>query len=457
MPVLKNDVADIEITGTAHDGAGVGRLDGLAVFVPTCAQGDFARVRILKVKKNLAYGKLLEILRPSSDRLSGNRAVPDCSVFGKCGGCAFRHITYEAELAVKRQRVADALSKIGRLDAVPEEILGCDRTAGYRNKAEYPVAMENGRLCIGFYARASHRITGDGSCLLQPECFADALEAFREWIANYHISVYDETTGQGFLRHIYLRYAEATGELMACAVANGNRLPHSGQLADLLLARCPQLKSLILNVNTAGTNVILGRSCVTVWGEPVITDRLCGLKIELSPLSFYQVNREQAEKLYAIAARFCEPRGKTILDLYCGAGTIGLSMAKEAKKIVGVECVADAVSDAQRNAFLNGIRNAEFLCADAGEAAETLRGRGLSPDVVVVDPPRKGCSPETLAAVARMGPERVVYVSCDPATLARDLAVFSQNGYRCERVKPVDMFPRTSHVECVALMSRVKD
>lgn len=454
VPLKKNDDITLTITGTAHDGSGVGRWEDLVVFVPACAEGDTVKAHVLAVKKNLAYAKLLELVSPSPDRVPAG-----CPVFARCGGCAFRHIRYEKELAVKHTRVADALRKIGGLSIVPEPIVGCDRPDGYRNKAEYPVAMVEGALVAGFYARNSHRIVANDGCLLQPACFGRALGAFRRWAEQSGVTAYNETDGTGLLRHVYLRLAEATGELMACAVVNGKELPQPGLLVSFLRESCSELKSVVLNTNTARTNAILGSRCRTLWGADKITDILCGLKIELSPLSFYQVNRAQAEKLYALAAeRATQGEGRgLLLDLYCGAGTIGLSMADRFERVIGVEIVPAAVKDAEQNARCNGITNATFLCDDAAGAAQRLADEGLRPDVVLLDPPRKGCAPETLRAVDAMSPRRIVYVSCDPATLARDVARLAETGWRCENVTPVDMFPRTAHVETVVLMSRVKD
>lgn len=451
MALSKNDEIELAITGTTHDGSGVGHWEGLAVFVPGCAEGDTVRAHVLAVKKHLAYAKVLEILTPSPWR-----AQPDCPAFPRCGGCAFRHIRYEKELEIKHTRVRDALRKIGGLTLEPAPIVPSEAPDHYRNKAEYPVAVENGKLIAGFYARGSHRIVDAGYCLLEPELFERALGAFRLWAAETHISAYHEADGKGLLRHIYLRYAEGTGELMACAVVNGGSIPKPERLAVLLQGTCPGLKSLILNENTGRGNVILGPRCQTLWGADTITDFLCGLKIELSPLSFYQVNRRGAEKLYALAADWALSDGcGLLLDLYCGAGTIGLSMAGRAGKVMGVEIISAAVADARRNAARNDIRNAEFFCADAEKAALRLEAQGLRPDAVVVDPPRKGCSAATLEALCRMKPRRIAYVSCDPATLARDLALLAQHGYCCKKVTPVDMFPRTAHVECCCSLEKL--
>ena len=455
-PLAKNDVVTLEITGTTHEGAGVGRFEGMAVFVPAAAQGDTVRARIVKVASSCAFARVEEIIAPAPSRVE-----PDCAFFGPCGGCVFRHISYEAELTAKQARVSDALRRIAGLSLEPLPILGAKQTDGYRNKAQYPVAQvldEQGRpagIRAGFYAPRSHRVVGDGQCRLQPECFARALGAFGQWAAETRVRAYDETTGKGLLRHIYLRFAEGTGQLMACAVANGDALPAPERLVALLRAACPETASVVLNVNRARGNVILGARCVTLWGTDTITDRLCGLLIELSPLSFYQVNRAQAERLYGVAADFAGLTGRELLlDLYCGAGAIGLSMAGRAGRVVGVEVVPEAVENARRNAHRNGIRNAEFLCDAAGGAAKRLAAQGLRPDVVVVDPPRKGCDEPTIEAIAEMSPARVVYVSCDPATLARDLALLTARGYRARQAQPVDLFPRTAHVETVVRLEK---
>lgn len=450
----KNDIVKLEITGTSFEGNGVGRADHFVVFVPGSVKGDVINAKILSLRKNYAYGKIQDILKPSDSRVS-----PDCTAFLKCGGCVFRHVDYREETSIKWQRVRDTLQKIGRLDLTPEPLLPCENTLSYRNKAQYPVAKTaDGRLVAGFFAPRSHRVVPCSDCKLQPPVFEKVVAAILNWAGHHGIEPYNEETGAGVLRHIYLRQAHATGELMACVVVNTEQCPHKNALVEELTAVLPDISSIIINVNRERTNVILGRKCITVWGGDYITDRLCGLKIEISPLSFYQVNSPQTEKLYGIAADFAALEGQeTLLDLYCGAGTIGLSMAGRVKQLIGVEVVPQAVDDAKKNAKANNITNTRFICADAGEATVQLEAEGISPDVVILDPPRKGCEKDTIDAVCRFAPSRVVYVSCDPATLARDLAIFRDGGYVCRRVKPVDMFPRTSHVECVVLMSRVKD
>lgn len=455
MELQKNQVIPLQITGYSADGSGVGHYNGIAVFVPLAAAGDRLEIKILKTAKNLAYGKIERIVSPSADRIP-----VDCPQFSRCGGCVFRHISYQAELRAKQQRVQDALERIAGFHfAVLKPIAGAEKVDRYRNKAQFPIGSgPDGQIRMGFYAARSHRIIDCSECLLQPEEFTAATAAFQEWERSTRDSVYDESTGHGSLRHFFLRRAEATGEVMACVVVNGNGVHNEPALTDLLKKRVSGLKSLVVNSNREKTNVILGKKCRTVWGSDSITDRLCGLDFRISPLSFYQINPGQAEVLYRLAGRYAALTGtETVLDLYCGTGTIGLSMAGDAARVIGVEIVPQAIEDANRNAQENGIHNAEFLCADAAKAADMLNNRGIRPDVVVLDPPRKGCEPELVNTVAELAPSRVVYVSCDPATLARDLRLFAQLGYKTQEVTPVDMFPRTAHVECVVLMSRVKE
>ena len=451
MELKKNMQIELEITGTTHDGSGVGRYEDFVVFVPACAEGEHVKVHIINVKKKLAYAKLLAVVRPALTRIDS-----DCPVYLKCGGCVFRHISYDEELRVKYIRVSDALRKIGGLETVPEEILGSPRVDGYRNKAQYPVGYgTDGKITAGFFAPHSHRIVSCLCCKLQPPVFADILKAVLKWMTDNSVAPYDEEKGTGLIRHIYIRRAQATGQTVVCLVINGieQSLPCKEKLIEVLRKASPDIQGIVLNINKEQTNVILGKKCVTLFGSDRITDVLGGVKFEISPLSFYQVNSAQAARLYSVAADYADLTCKeTLLDMYCGAGTIGLFMAHAAKEVIGVEIVKQAVEDAKRNAAINGIANASFVCADAGEAAKKLLAEKCHPDVVVLDPPRKGCDTLTIDSVVSMSPKRIVYVSCDPATLARDIKVFSQKGYACVRVKPVDMFPRTPHVECCALL-----
>ena len=448
----KNDLIQLKITSATADGSGVGHSgDGLAVFVPLSAVGDELTVRILKVKKTYAFGKIEEILVPSPSRIE-----PDCPNFSKCGGCVWRHITYAEECRIKEQKVRDAVGRIGGIETEIKPIIACGRTDRYRNKAQLPVGRDReGRIQIGFFSFHSHRIIDCGDCALQPEQFAEVIRITREFAEKYDIPVYDEATGKGRLRHLYIRCAEVTGELMVCFVVNGNGLKHEDILLKNLREALPNLKTVIFNSNREKTNVILGSRNRIAYGEGTIEDVLCGKRFRISPFSFWQVNRAQAEKLYAKAREYAALSGsERLLDLYCGTGTIGLTMADGCASLIGVEIIPDAVRDAELNAERNGVKNARFICADAPAAAEQLRREGISPDVVILDPPRKGCGEELVETVAKMRPERVVYVSCDPATLARDLKYFAQRGYLTREVTPCDMFSRTAHVESVALLTR---
>lgn len=453
MAWRKNDCTELEITGMTAEGSGVGRADGLAVFVPGTAVGDVLRVKLIKVEKRYAVGRVEAILQPSADRIP-----PDCAVAVPCGGCVYRHISYDAELRIKQQKVADALARIGGLTELPvRPIIGAPQPDHYRNKAQLPVGRgADGSVQVGFFAPHSHRIVPCGDCRLQPESFAGIVRAFLQWATETGAAPYDEETHSGLLRHLCIRQAAATGAHMVCVVANGDALPCEERLTALVRAAEPRVTSVVLNVNRARTNVIWGTECRTIWGDDAILDRLCGLEFSISPLSFYQVNHDQTERLYAQAAEFAALTGhETLLDLYCGTGTIGLSMANRAGRLIGAEIVPQAVADARRNAQRNGIAHAEFFCGDAADAADRLAARGIRPDVVVVDPPRKGCSEEVIRIITqRLCPARVVYVSCDPATLARDLKLFGTLGYAARAAVPVDMFPRTCHVETVVLLSQ---
>ncbi len=449
----KNDVAELEFTGMTAQGAALGRAEGMAVFVPLGAPGERARVKIVKVEKRFCYGRLEEVLIPSPHRVE-----PDCPVFSQCGGCCYRHITYEEELRIKHRRVVDALERIGGFGGISvEPVLGAKSRDGYRNKALLPLGRgPGGELQMGFYAVNSHRIVDCAACRLHPPEFNVLMEAFRRWAEKWGDPVYDEKTHTGKMRRLYLRRGENTGELMACVVVNGHGLRHEDKLVQALRQAAPGLTTVLINVNRDRTNVALGKELRTLYGPGFIRDTLCGLTFEISPLSFYQVNPAQAQRLYEEAARLAAPGGgETILDLYCGTGTIGLSMAHRAKEVIGVEAVPQAVENAWENARRGGIENARFLCADAAQAARQLAREGVRPDTVILDPPRKGCARELPGIIAQMGPRRVVYVSCDPATLARDLKLFKELGYEPHRVQPVDMFPGTGHVETVCLLSKL--
>lgn len=442
----KNDEIILNITDVTNEGSGVGKYEGMAIFVPLTAVGDTVKVKILKVKKSYAFGKLLEIITPSPDRIT-----PDCPVFNQCGGCAFRHISYEAELNLKENKVYEAVKRIGGIDLKPRPIMFGENSNHYRNKAQLPISA-GGKA--GFFAFHSHRIIPIDSCKLQPEDFKSIINLCEEWIKKHNISIYSEESGKGLLRHLYLRKAEKTDEIMVVFVINGDSLPFTDEITkELKNLLGDSLTSIQLNINKKNTNVILGEECKVILGDAYITDILCDVKVRLSPLSFYQVNRAMAEKLYKKAAEYADAKDKNLLDLYCGAGTIGLSMANTAKSVIGVEIIPEAIKDAEFNAKINGIKNTRFICGDATKAAEKLAEENIKTDIVIVDPPRKGCSPELIETISKdFAPERVVYVSCDPATLARDLKIFGDFGYKLIEYTPCDLFPRTSHVETVGLL-----
>ena len=447
----KNEIVRLKITGITNEGNGVGRTDNIAVFVPMTAVGDEIDCRIVKVGKSYCYGIIEKLVSPSEVRVE-----PDCPVYSKCGGCSFRHFNYEEELRVKQAAVEASFQRIGKLDLEYEPILGCDQTEHYRNKAQYPVSEQEGRAVCGFYSRRSHRVVPHTDCLLQPRIFKEILDESLEYINRNRIPAYSEETGRGLIRHIYLRRGEHSGQIMVCFVVTdileGKIL---NPLAESLRERFPAIRSAVLNENSARGNVILGKKLVTLSGSDTIEDIMCGNRITLSPLSFYQVNTLQAEKLYSIAADYAGLRGdELLLDLYCGAGTIGLSMADKARKLIGVEVNPSSIENAKANAAANGITNSEFICGDAGRIAGLLFERGERPDVIIADPARKGCTRDTLEYMVRMQPERIVMISCDHATAARDCAVLAALGYKPIKCRAVDMFPRASHVECVVLLTR---
>lgn len=451
MELSKNDEIELNIDALTSEGSGVGRYNGLAVFVNDTVPGDKIIAHIIKRSKSYAVGIVAEIIEPSPSRIES-----DCPHSKKCGGCSFRNMTYDEELKYKLSRVNDSLERIGHLDIKAEEIIGADSVDNYRNKAQYPVSICDGELFAGFYAYKSHRIIPCSDCRLQPEEFEKGIKAFEKWVESADVTSYDEKTGRGLLRHIYFRKGFATGELMACAVINGDSIPKADLLVKLLKESLPELKSVVININKSKTNVILGKTSKAIWGSDTISDVLLGKKFVISPNSFYQVNHSQCERLYKKAREYAGLTGsEVLLDLYCGAGTIGLTMADDAKQLVGIEIVPQAVENAKINAKLNGITNAKFICADAAKGAQILRKDGIKPNVVILDPPRKGCDKALLDTVEQMLPEKIVYVSCDSATLARDLEILKNKGYIAQGVTAVDMFPRTPHVECVVLISKI--
>ena len=455
MPLQKNQILTLRIERLSSDGSGVAHsADGEAVFVPGTAPGDEARVRIVKDCGRYAFGILDELLTPSPDRVS-----VDCPVAGPCGGCSLRHLDYAAELRAKQESVLDAFRRIGGLEVPVLDILPSPDVDRYRNKVQFPVGIDkNGVPCIGFYAGRTHRIVPCPDCKLQPSVLNEIGNALCAFFAQQGIRPYDEQSGKGLVRHIFLRRGAHSGQIMVCLVCTRAKLPHAEQLCTALRGQFPAISTILLNVNAKSTNVILGSENHILYGPGYIEDTLCGVPVRLGPLSFYQVNTLAAERLYGVAAQYAQlSPDDTLLDLYCGMGTIGLSMAEQCRELIGVEIVPEAIESAKANAARMGeavAAKSRFFCADAGQAATQLAAEGLHPDIVMLDPPRKGCDEATLSAVVRMAPHRVVYVSCNPATAARDAAWLEKNGYHTEKVQPVDLFPRTKHCECVIALSK---
>ena len=456
MPLQKNQILTLRIERLSSDGSGVAHsADGEAVFVPGTAPGDEARVRIVKDCGRYAFGILDELLTPSPDRIP-----VDCPVAGPCGGCSLRHLDYAAELRAKQESVLDAFRRIGGLEVPVLDILPSPEVDRYRNKVQFPVGVDkNGAPCIGFYAGRTHRIVPCPDCKLQPGVLNEIGNALCAFFAQQGIRPYDEQSGKGLVRHIFLRRGAHSGQIMVCLVCTRAKLPHAEQLCTALREQFPAISTILLNVNAKNTNVILGSENHILYGPGYIEDTLCGVPVRLGPLSFYQVNTLAAERLYGVASQYAQlTPDDTLLDLYCGMGTIGLSMADQCRELIGVEIVPEAIESAKANAARMGkavAAKSRFFCADAGQAATQLAAEGLHPDIVMLDPPRKGCDEATLSAVVRMAPRRVVYVSCNPATAARDAAWLEKNGYHAEKVQPVDLFPRTKHCEAVLLLTKL--
>ena len=442
--ISKNSLHTVRIEGYTSEGLGVARIEGMAVFVHRAVAGELCRVQILKVLKNCAFARVMEVLEPSL-----HRREPDCPWYGRCGGCDFRHMDYEEELRAKGARVEDALRRIGGTELTLEAVCGAASPLGYRNKSQYPVSAAG---AVGFYRARSHDVVAVDRCLIQHPAADQTAGAVRAWMARWGVSGYDEKTGRGLVRHVYVR-VNRQGQSLCCLLVNGKKLPREAELVEAVRAAVPDTVGVVLGVNTRRNNVILGDQYRTLWGQDYLMDTLCGFTFRLSVPSFYQVNRDQAEVLYRKAVDFAGLTGQeTVLDLYCGIGTITLCLAAQAKRAIGAEIVPEAIADAKENARRNGVDNVEFFCGDASAVAAKLEQEGLRPTVVCVDPPRKGLAEDVVQTVAAMGPERVVYVSCEPATLARDVGRFAQVGYRAVRAAAVDLFPGTANIETVALL-----
>ena len=445
--LIKNQTYEAEIVDYTAEGQGVAKIEGCAVFVPNAIAGEKCLIRIEKAQKNWAAGKIVEILEKSPHRV--NR---ECPVAKLCGGCDFWHMDYEEETRLKAQRVRDCLNRIGGENLEELPILSAPTCYGYRNKAQYPVAAKKGRAYAGFFRAGTHSVVENQRCLILPQETDKVKDAVIDYVSQFRITVYDETTHKGLLRHIYVRRGAVSGQILVCLVVNGRKLPHVPELIDRL-KKLPGFTTLVLSVNEKKGNAILGDEFTTLYGPGYIEDTLCGLNFRLSPRSFYQVNHHQAQRLYQAAIDQAGiTKSDTVLDLYCGVGTITLAMAAAAGKVIGVEVIPQAVEDARDNARRNGIENAEFFCGDAGQAALELEKNGVKADVAVVDPPRKGLNADTIEALARMSPRRIVYVSCDPATLARDVALLKERGYRLKNAMACDLFPKCAHIESIVTM-----
>lgn len=451
--VEKNKEYILDIVAQGYEGEGVAKVNGtFPVFIEGALKGEKVNVRIVKVKKNFAYGKLINVVEPSTERCE-----TECNIHNKCGGCKLQHSTYKEQLNFKFERVKDCISKIGKLDEnLVKFPLGMEEPWRYRNKVQLPIGLFNGELKIGFFAPRSHEIIDMKTCLIQDEIADKVVELTREWIKKYNIKPYnidgnyDET---GILRHIMIRRGFTTNEVMVVLVTNGEKLPHKEEFINLIVDNISGIKSIIQNVNSKPTNVILGEKCITLWGEATISDYIDKFKFNISPLSFFQVNPTQTEVLYGKALEYAELTGnETVFDAYCGTGTITLFLSQKAKKVYGVEIIPQAIENANINAKENDVDNVEFFVGESEVVIPDLINKGIKADVVVVDPPRKGCDIKLLNSITNIDAERIVYVSCDPSTLARDLAILEENGYKTIEVQPVDMFPHTAHIENVALL-----
>ncbi|MBD7965157.1 23S rRNA (uracil(1939)-C(5))-methyltransferase RlmD [Fictibacillus norfolkensis] len=452
LPVHKNESYEVDIVDLTHEGAGVARVNGFTLFVPNTLPGERAKIKVIGVKKGFGFGRLEELIEESPERVD-----PPCPIYKWCGGCQLQHLSYEGQLEYKRKLVEDVLTRIGKLEDVPVlSTLGMgEEPWRYRNKAQVPVGERNGRIITGFYQKRSHEIVEMDSCIITGGTNDDAVQAVKEIVNQYNISAYNEEKHKGILRHIIARYGKTTGDLMIVLVTNGQELPQRKKIVEDIHNALPEIKSIVQNVNSKRTNVIFGEETRVLWGAEYIYDFIGDIKFAISARSFYQINPDQTKVLYDQALQYAELNGdETVIDAYCGIGTISLFLAQKAKKVYGVEIVPEAIEDARRNAELNNIHNAEFAVGKSEDVIPEWKKQGVTPDVIVVDPPRKGCDEELLKTIIEMKPKRVVYVSCNPATLARDLRILADGGFKTVEVQPVDMFPQTTHVEAVAKLER---
>lgn len=451
--IEKNKDYIVTVDSYGHEGEGVAKIEGYTVFIESALKGEVVKVKLIKVNKNYGVGKLLEVIEPSEERVE-----PLCSTYKRCGGCNLQHYSYEEQLNFKTERVKNVISRIGKLeDVVIHNTLGMENPYNYRNKVQLPVGATEEEILVGFYAPRSHDIINMDKCYIQDEVGDKVIEITKQWMKKFKIFAYDEKSHSGIIRHIMVRKGFKTGEIMVVLVTRSEDLPHKQEFVDLIKENIVGVVSIIQNINKEKTNVILGLQSLTLWGQDHISDYIGEFKFNISPLSFFQVNPVQTEILYGKALEYAGLTGEeTVFDAYCGTGTISLFLSKRAKKVYGVEIIPQAIENAKENARTNGITNAEFIVGKSEEEIPRLIAQGKKADVVVVDPPRKGCEEFLLKALSEIKPKRIVYVSCDPATLARDLGVLDGLGYKTLEIQPVDMFPQTAHVECVALIERNK-
>ncbi|MCG8398199.1 23S rRNA (uracil(1939)-C(5))-methyltransferase RlmD [Bacillus atrophaeus] len=452
-PVEKNEYYDVTFEDLTHEGAGVAKVQGFPIFVPNALPEEKAQIKVTRVKKGFAFGRLIEMKEESPHRTDA-----PCPIYKQCGGCQLQHMTYEGQLLFKQKQVKDVLERIGKLDlsnVTVHPTLGMEDPWNYRNKAQVPVGEREGGLVAGFYQQRSHDIIDMSACLIQQSKNDEAVQAVKDICVTYDVKAYNEERHKGWLRHIMVRYGVVTGEMMIVFITRTNDFPHKVKIIEDITAQFPHVKSIVQNINPNKTNVIFGNETNVIWGEEYIYDLIGDVKFAISARSFYQVNPEQTKVLYDKALEYAQLKGEeTVIDAYCGIGTISLFLAKQAKKVYGVEIVPEAIEDAKRNAELNGITNAEFAVGEAETVIPKWYEEGITADTLVVDPPRKGCDEALLRTIVEMKPKRVVYVSCNPGTLARDLRVLEDGGYATREVQPVDMFPHTNHVECVAVLER---
>ncbi len=446
--LIRNRIYTARVEGYNSEAMGVCHVEERAVFVPNTIIGELWEIKILKISSSAVFGKAINLLEASSERIESS-----CPYFGRCGGCNCRHMSYAEELRFKLEKVNNALSRIGKQTVVAKEIIGSDSISHYRNKAIFAVNELDSRPAFGFYRQRSHDLIAIDSCHIQTELSCRFAKAITDFMDKHRISCYNEETGRGLVRHIFCRQAYHLNGAVGCIIAAGGFGSKTQELVEYLRCKCPELTGIVLNVNKSRGNTVLAGDFYTLWGRETIEDTLCSIRYEIAPQAFFQINPPQAEKLYERAMLYASENSPQLaFDLYCGAGTISLCLAKNAEHVIGCEIVPEAVENARKNAAYNGFNNVEFICADAGKAAADLAQRQLKPEVVLVDPPRKGMDEAAIDAVASMAPERVVYVSCDCATLSRDILRFNAYGYELKEVTAVDMFPRTAHIESVALL-----